>query len=203
MLKIAVLVSGGGTNLQAVIDAVESKNINGEIVKVISSKAGVYALERAEKAGITTEVINARSAKTIYQSVEESGAELIVLAGFLKVLEPEFVEAYRNRIINVHPSLIPAFCGKGFYGLKVHEEVIKAGVKLTGATVHFVDEGCDTGPIIAQKAVAVKCGDTPESLQKRVMEEAEWVLLPEVIRLIAKKSVKVEGNKVFVKESCK
>ena len=197
-MKIAVLVSGGGTNLQAVIDAISKGEIKGEIVKVISSKAGVYALERAERAGIATEVINTKSGKTLLQSVRESGAELVVLGGFLKVLEPEFVRAYINRIINVHPALIPAFCGKGFYGLKVHEEVIKAGVRVTGATVHFVDEGCDTGPIIAQKAVKVEQDDTPESLQKRVMEEAEWVLLAKVIKLIAEGLVKVDGSKVIV-----
>ena len=197
-LKIAVLVSGGGTNLQAVIDAISRGEINAEIVKVISSKAGAYALERAKGAGIPCEVISPKGSKTLLQSVRQSGAELIVLAGFMRILEPEFVEAYRNRIINVHPSLIPAFCGKGFYGLRVHEAVIESGVRLSGATVHFVDEGCDSGPIIAQKAVEVAQDDTPERLQKRVMEEAEWVLLPQVIGLIADGLVRVENGRVII-----
>ena len=199
MLKVAVLVSGSGTNLQAIIDAIELGGINAEIVKVISSKASAFALERAKKHGITSEIIDKNSEKTLLESVLESGAELVVFAGFLKILEPEFIAAYRNRIINVHPSLIPSFCGKGFYGLRVHEEVLNAGVKVTGATVHFADEGCDTGPIIAQKAVDVLPNDTPETLQQRVMQEAEWILLPEAIRLIADGRVSVVDNKTVIK----
>jgi len=199
MLKVAVLVSGSGTNLQAIIDAIELGGINAEIVKVISSKASAFALERAKKHGITSEFIDKKSEKTLLESVLESGAELVVFAGFLKILEPEFIAAYRNRIINVHPSLIPSFCGKGFYGLRVHEEVLNAGVKVTGATVHFADEGCDTGPIIAQKAVDVLPNDTPETLQQRVMQEAEWILLPEAIRLIADGRVSVVDNKTVIK----
>ena len=199
MLKIAILVSGSGTNLQAIIDAIELGGINAEIVKVISSKSEAYALERAKKHGIPSEYIGKKSGKTLLESVQESGAKLVVLAGFLKILEPEFIEAYRNRIINVHPALIPSFCGKGFYGLRVHEEVLKAGVGVTGATVHFVDEGCDTGPIIAQKAVDVAPNDTPDTLQHRVMREAEWVLFPEAIRLIADGRVNIVDNKVLIK----
>ena len=198
MLKIAVLVSGSGTNLQGIINRIELGGINAEIVKVVSSKSDAYALERAKKHSIAHEYIGKKSDKTLLESVQESGAELVVLAGFLKILEPDFIEAYRNRIINVHPSLIPSFCGEGFYGLRVHEEVLKAGVKVTGATVHFVDEGCDTGPIIAQKAVDVLPNDTPETLQQRVMQEAEWTLLPEAIRLIADGRVSVVGNKVVI-----
>jgi len=198
-LKIAILVSGSGTNLQAIIDAIELGEINAKIVKVVSSKASAFALERAKKHGIESEYIGKNSEKTLLWSVQESGAELIVLAGFLKILEPEFISVYRNRIINIHPALIPSFCGKGFYGLRVHEEVIKSGVKVTGATVHFVDEGCDTGPIIAQKAVDVMSDDTPESLQKRVMQEAEWLLLPEAIRLIADGRVSIVDNRVLIK----
>ena len=198
MLKIAVLVSGSGTNLQAIIDRVELDGINAEIVKVVSSKASAFALERAKKHGIASEFIGKQSDKTLLESVQESGAELVVLAGFLKILEPEFIEAYRNRIINVHPSLIPSFCGKGFYGLRVHEEVIAAGAEVTGATVHFVDEGCDTGPIIAQKAVDVLPSDTPETLQQRVMQEAEWVLFPEAIRLIADGRVSIVDSRVVI-----
>ena len=200
MLKIAVLVSGSGTNLQAIIDAVERGEINAQIVKVISSNAKAYALERAEKHGIQSEYIGKKSEKTLLQSVQESGAELVVFAGFLRILEPEFVDAYKNRIINVHPSLIPSFCGKGFYGLRVHEEVIKAGVKITGATVHFADEGCDTGPIIAQRAVQVRQEDTPESLQQRVMQEAEWSLLTEVIGMIAEGRVSIVDNRVVISD---
>jgi len=198
MLKVAVLVSGSGTNLQAIIDATERGEINAKVVKVVSSRADAYALERAKKHGIAHEYIGKNSERTLLESVRESGAELVVLAGFLKVLEAEFIEVYRNRIINVHPSLIPSFCGRGFYGLRVHEEVIKAGVKVTGATVHLVDEGCDTGPIIAQRAVNVEQDDTPESLQKRVMKEAEWVLLSKVIGLIADGRVRVVDNRAVI-----
>ncbi len=204
MLKLAVLVSGGGTNLQALIDGIASGSINNaEIVRVISNKAGVKALERAEKAGIPTAVVKKSDHnstedfnRTLISSIEESGAELIVLAGFLVVLPPELVRKYENRIINIHPSLIPSFCGVGYYGLKVHEEALKRGVKVTGATVHFVDEGCDSGPIILQKAVYIEPGDTPEILQKRVMEEAEWVILPRAVDMIAQGKVKVVNGKV-------
>jgi len=198
MLKVAVLVSGSGTNLQAIIDASERGEIDAQIVKVISSKADAYALERAKKHGIAREYIGKNSGKSLLESVRESKAELVVLAGFLKVLEPEFIEAYRNRIINVHPSLIPSFCGRGFYGLRVHEAAIAAGAKVTGATVHFVDEGCDTGSIIAQKAVPILESDTPESLQKRVMEEAEWGLLVRVIGLIAEGRVSIVDGKAII-----
>jgi len=199
MLKLTVLVSGGGTNLQAVIDAIDSGQIrNARIVRVISSKDNVKALDRAEKAGIDHAVISKRSFgsaedfnKALLYAIDEAGTDLIVLAGFLTVLPPELVRQYENRIINIHPSLIPSFCGVGYYGLKVHEEVLKRGVKVTGATVHFVDEGCDSGPIILQKAVSVEDGDTPEILQKRVMEEAEWKILPEAVNLIAEGRVKV------------
>jgi len=207
MLKVAFLVSGGGTNLQAVIDAVGRKEINAQIVKVISSRPGVYALERAEKANIATGVVDrkqyasdAEFDKALLESLEESGAELIVLAGFLRVFGEEFIEAYRNKIINIHPSLIPSFCGKGFYGIKVHEAAIEAGVRITGATVHFVDEGCDSGPIILQKAVCVKQCDDAESLQQKVMEEAEWVLLPKAIGLIADGYVSVKHGRVIIRE---
>ena len=204
MLKVAVLVSGGGTNLQALIDAVGSGSIeNTEIVKVISNKSGVKALERAEKAGIPSEVIRKADFESaeafdraLIDSIDRSGAELIVLAGFLLVLPPALVKKYENRIINIHPSLIPSFCGKGYYGLKVHEEALKRGVKITGATVHFVDEGCDSGPIILQKAVNIMDNDTAEVLQKRVMEEAEWKILPEAVNLIAAGRIKVSNGKV-------
>lgn len=199
MLNLAVLVSGGGTNLQAVIDAIGSGQIrNARIVKVISSKDGVKALARAEDAGIDTLVISAKDYKgadeygrALADAIDEAGADLIVLAGFLTILSPEFTDRYENRIINIHPSLIPSFCGPGYYGLKVHEEALKRGVKVTGATVHFVDGGCDSGPIILQKAVGIREGDTPEILQKRVMEEAEWKILPEAINLIAEGRVRV------------
>lgn len=206
MLKIAVLVSGGGTNLQALIDAIDSGRIqNAGIVRVISNKAGVRALERAGEAGIETSVVQKKDYpdtqsfnSALTKAVRESGAELIVLAGFLVVLPPELVKAYENRIINIHPSLIPSFCGVGFYGLKVHEEALKRGVKITGATVHFVDEGCDSGPIILQKAVNIRPGDTPEILQRRVMEEAEWQILPEAVNLIAAGKVTVKNGKAEI-----
>ena len=183
--KIAVLVSGGGTNLQALIDAQKSGIIkSGEIVLVVSSKEGAYALTRAENNGIKTAVAKRKGStqeafeKAILDALEEAGAELIILAGFMSILSPEFIRRYENRIINVHPALIPSFCGKGYYGLKVHEEALAYGVKVTGATVHFVNEVPDGGQIIFQKAVEVQEGDTPEILQKRVMEQAEWILLP-------------------------
>lgn len=193
VMKIAVLVSGGGTNLQAIIDAVEGGSLTGvKIVKVISNKEGAYALERAKKHGIDNECISPKAYedRALYfddmiKKIRSSGAELVVLAGFLVVLSEEFVKAFEGRIINIHPSLIPSFCGDGYYGLKVHEQALKRGVKVTGATVHFVDEGTDTGPIIYQKAVEVLDGDTPEVLQRRVMEQAEWIILPKAIQAIA------------------
>lgn len=207
MLKVAVLVSGGGTNLQAIIDALESGAIrHTEIVGVVSNNPGAYALDRASKHGIPGQCISPGSypdrqafSQAMIDCLNEMDVDLVVLAGYLVVLETSFIKAYRNRIINIHPSLIPAFCGKGYYGLKVHEAALERGVKLAGATVHFVDEGTDTGPIIAQKAVAVLEGDTAESLQKRVMVEAEWQLLPQAINMIAEGSVEVVNNLVTIK----
>ena len=197
MLNIAVLVSGGGTNLQAIIDSVETGKLNNvRIVKVVSNKEGAYALERAKKHGIAGECISPGSYGNrseyfaeLSKKLKEAGAELIVLAGFLVVLSPDFVKEWEGRIINIHPSLIPSFCGDGFYGLKVHEKALERGVKVTGATVHFVDEGTDTGPIILQKAVYVENGDTPEILQRRVMEQAEWLILPQAIGMFADGSI--------------
>lgn len=208
MLRIAVCVSGGGTNLQAIIDSVADGRItNAEIVRVISNKPGVKALDRAEKAGIPSVVVSRKDFsdkdafnKALINAVDEARPDLIVLAGFLVVLPEELTEKYTNRIINVHPSLIPSFCGVGFYGLKVHEEALKRGVKVTGATVHFVDEGCDSGPIIMQKAVEVQPDDTPESLQLRVMEQAEWIIMPKAIDLIANGKVTVEDRRVKVED---
>ena len=206
MLKIAVLVSGGGTNLQAIIDAVENSVItNTEIAAVISNNKGAFALERAKNHGIPAMCISPKDYETraafnkgLLEALDEVAPDLIVLAGFLVVIPEEMIERYRNRIINVHPSLIPSFCGTGFYGLKVHEGVLERGVKVTGATVHFVDEGTDTGPIILQKAVYVKAGDTPKTLQLRVMEEAEWKILPQAIDLIANGHVSVvDGHAVI------
>ena len=183
-IRVAVLVSGGGTNLQALIDKEADGQIpDATIVKVIASRDDAFALERAAKAGIETAV--AREPEQVMEELQKSGADMIVLAGYMKVLPKEIIETYRNRIINIHPSLIPSFCGVGYYGLKVHEAALARGVKLTGATVHFVDEGMDSGPILLQKAVEVKPGDTPELLQRRVMEEAEWVILPRAIDMIA------------------
>ena len=192
-MKIAVLVSGGGTNLQAIIDAIASGKItNTEIALVISNKEGAYALERAKNAGIEGRFISPKQytdkeaySQDMIRIIKDAGCELIVLAGFLVVLPESFVNAFEGKIINIHPSLIPSFCGDGFYGLKVHEKALERGVKVTGATVHYVDSGTDTGPIINQKAVYVKPGDTPEILQKRVMEEAEWIILPQAIDDIA------------------
>ena len=206
MLKVTVLVSGGGTNLQALLDGVKSGSVrNTEIVRVISSKKNVKALERAENAGIKTDVVERRAyasieeyGKALDRSIEESKADLIVLAGFLTVLPGSLVRKYENRMINIHPALIPSFCGEGYYGLKVHEEVLKRGVKVTGATVHFVDEGCDSGPIILQKAVEVRNDDTPETLQRRVMESAEWKLLPEAVDLIAEGRVSIKDGRVVI-----
>ena len=208
MLKIAVLVSGGGTNLQAIVDAIADGTITDtQIVTVISNNAGAYALERANAAGIAASCISPKNYESralfneaLLEAVQASGADLIVLAGFLVVIPEQMIRAYRNRIINIHPSLIPSFCGTGYYGLKVHEGVLARGVKVTGATVHFVDEGTDTGPILLQKAVEVRQDDTPQSLQRRVMEEAEWKLLPRAIDLIAHDRVRVEGAKTVILE---
>ena len=187
--KIAVLVSGGGTNLQALIDAQKNEILtSGEIVLVLSNNKGAYALKRAESAGIETAVVAKGDGfeSAICDKIDQSGAQLIVLAGFMCILSKKFTKKYENRIINVHPSLIPSFCGAGYYGLKVHEAALSYGVKVTGATVHFVNEIPDGGKIIAQKAVEVKDGDTPEILQKRVMEQAEWVILPLAAEKISK-----------------
>ncbi|MBO4310448.1 MAG: phosphoribosylglycinamide formyltransferase [Lachnospiraceae bacterium] len=198
MLKIAVCVSGGGTNLQAIIDSIKSGRLeNVEIVRVISNNPNAYALERARNEGIDAVCVSPKSFSTrdefnsaLLDSLNEAKPDLVVLAGFLVVIPKNVIEAYRGRIINIHPSLIPSFCGTGYYGLKVHEAALQRGVKITGATVHYVDEGTDTGPIIMQKAVEVKEGDTPEILQRRVMEQAEWIILPESIGLIAKETEK-------------
>ena len=192
-MKIAVLVSGGGTNLQAIIDAIASGKItNTEIALVVSNKEGAYALKRAEQAGIKGTVISPKQyadkeeySQDMIKTIKNAGCELIILAGFLVVLPESFVNAFEGKIINIHPSLIPSFCGDGFYGLKVHEKALERGVKVTGATVHYVDSGTDTGPIIDQRAVYIKADDTPETLQRRVMEEAEWVILPKAIDDIA------------------
>ena len=193
MLRVGVLVSGGGTNLQAIIDAVKSGDItNASIEVVISNKKDSYALTRAKENGIAAESVCIKDFESrekfndaLIEKIDSYNLDLIVLAGFLVVLPPELIAKYRNRIINIHPSLIPSFCGNGFYGLHVHEKALERGVKVTGATVHFVDEGTDTGPIIYQKAVEVLPGDTPEILQKRVMEQAEWKILPKAINDIA------------------
>ena len=205
MLKLAVLVSGGGTNLQAIIDAISAGKItNACISVVISNNANAYALERARAHGIEALCISPKDFESreafnqaFLDKLNSYNVDLVVLAGFLVVL-PEMIKEYTNRIVNIHPSLIPSFCGKGFYGLKVHEGVLARGVKVTGATVHFVDEGTDTGPIILQKAVEVEQGDTPEVLQRRVMEQAEWVILPKAIDLIANGKVSVEDGHVII-----
>ncbi len=206
MLRVLVCVSGGGTNLQAIIDGVEAETItNTEIVGVISNNKNAFALERAKKHGISAECISPKDYesrdifnKQFLERVNAYKPDLIVLAGFLVVIPPEMIAEYRNRMINIHPSLIPAFCGTGYYGLKVHEAALKRGVKVVGATVHFVDEGTDTGPIILQKAVEVQNGDTPEILQKRVMEQAEWKIMPEAIDLIANGKVTVEDGRTVI-----
>ena len=193
MLRVVALVSGGGTNLQAIIDRIADGTVkNAEVVGVISNNYNVFSLERAEKAGIPNVVVSPKDFaprdefnKALLEKVDSFSPDLIVLAGFLVVIPPAMIDKYENKIINIHPSLIPSFCGTGYYGLKVHEAALKRGVKLTGATVHFVDKGTDTGPIILQKAVEVLPGDTPEVLQKRVMEQAEWKILPEAINMIA------------------
>lgn len=206
--RIAVLVSGGGTNLQALIDAEARGELgNGEIALVIASKPGVYALERARAAGIEGRVIArgdysdiAEYSRELARSMVEAKIDLVVLAGFLTIIDEQVYNAFKNRILNVHPALIPSFCGKGFYGLHVHEAVLERGVKVTGATVHIVTPECDAGPIVMQKAVEVKEGDTPEILQKRVMEEAEWKILPAAVKLFCDGRITVEDNKVKIKE---
>jgi phosphoribosylglycinamide formyltransferase-1 len=199
MLNIVVCVSGGGTNLQAVIDAIEAGKIaDTRIARVISNNRNAYALERAKGKQIDTLCVSPREFETreqfheaLLRAVDEAKPDLIVLAGFLVVIPQEMICRYRNRIINIHPSLIPSFCGTGYYGLKVHEAALARGVKVTGATVHFVDEGTDTGPILLQKAVEVHADDTPKTLQQRVMEQAEWLILPQAIDMIAKGEVKI------------
>ena len=206
MLRVAVCVSGGGTNLQAIIDAISAGKItNACISVVISNNANAYALERARAHGIEALCISPKDFESreafnqaFLDKLNSYNVDLVVLAGFLVVLPEMMIKEYTNRIVNIHPSLIPSFCGKGFYGLKVHEGVLARGVKVTGATVHFVDEGTDTGPIILQKAVEVEQGDTPEVLQRRVMEQAEWVILPKAIDLIANGKVSVEDGHVII-----
>lgn len=208
MLRIVVCVSGGGTNLQAIIDGIAQRTIaNTQIVRVISNNKKAYALERAKKAGIEAVCVSPRDYETrerfneaFVQEIDQAVPDLIVLAGFLVVIPPQLIRRYENRIINIHPSLIPSFCGTGYYGLKVHEAALARGVRITGATVHFVDEGTDTGPIIMQQPVAVLEGDTPEALQKRVMEEAEWVILPKSLNLIANGKVTVADGQVRIAE---
>lgn len=206
MLRVGVMVSGGGTNLQAIIDAVKEKRItNAEIAVVISNNKNAYALERAKNAGIEAVCISPKDYperdlfnEALVEKIDSYQLDLIVLAGCLVVLPELLIRKYPNRIINIHPSLIPAFCGTGYYGLKVHEQALKRGVKVTGATCHFVDEGTDTGPIIAQKTVEVREDDTPEILQRRVMEQAEWVIMPRAIDDIANGRVSVKDGKVYI-----
>ena len=206
--RIAVLVSGGGTNLQALIDAQDRGELGGgQIVAVISSKAGAYALERAKNAGIEGYVLPRKEFKSnqamtlaLVKLLKDLRIDLVVLAGCMIIFTQELVDAYPNAIMNVHPALIPSFCGQGYYGLRVHEEALRYGVKVSGATVHFVSAECDGGPIIAQKAVAVLEGDTPEILQRRIMEEAEWKLLPEAVSLFCQGRLHVEGRNVIIKE---
>lgn len=208
MKNIVVLVSGGGTNLQALIDAQESGIIkNGRITCVISSKPGVYALERAAKHGISSRVIARKNyadiitySQAVLDAILEEKADLVVYAGFMTILDELVVKAMPNRMMNVHPALIPSFCGKGYYGLKVHEEALKKGVKLTGATVHFVTEVCDGGPIILQKGVEVLDDDTPETLQRRVMEQAEWKILPKAVSLFCEDKLEVRNSRVYIKD---
>lgn len=205
--RIAVLVSGGGTNLQALIDAQARGELGGgEIVAVVSSKAGAYALERAAKVGIPGYVLprknfdsNRAMTLALVEMLNKLGIDLVVLAGCMIIFTQELVDAYPNAVMNVHPALIPAFCGKGFYGLHVHEAALRYGVKLSGATVHFVSEECDGGPIILQKAVAVREDDTPETLQRRIMEEAEWKLLPRAVALFCEDRLAVQGRTVIIK----
>lgn len=206
MLKLAVLVSGGGTNLQAVIDAIDAGTVtNAGIDVVISNNANAYALERAKNHGIEGMCISPKAYESreqfndaLTQTIVSRGIDLVVLAGYLVIIPPQLIAAYKNRIINIHPSLIPSFCGTGFYGLKVHEAALKRGVKVTGATCHFVDEGTDTGPIILQKAVDILPDDTPQTLQRRVMEQAEWVIMPKAIDLIANGRIRVSDGVVTI-----
>ena len=206
MKKIAVLVSGGGTNLQALIDAQNRGEIvGGEITLVVSSSSTAYALERAAKAGIDTIVVNKTDysdrhemTRTLVAQLQERAIDLVVFAGFMYILTEEITRAFQNRMMNVHPALIPSFCGAGYYGLHVHEKALEYGVKLSGATVHFVSEECDGGPIILQKAVPVEEGDTPETLQRRIMEQAEWKILPEAVSLFCQDKLSVEGRIVHI-----
>lgn len=208
MLNLAVCVSGGGTNLQAIIDGIAQGSItNTRIKAVISNNPGAYALERARDHGIEAACISPKQFESrgqfnqaFLEKLDSIQPDLVVLAGFLVVLPEQMIQKYKDRIINIHPSLIPSFCGKGYYGLKVHEGALERGVKVTGATVHFVDEGTDTGPIILQQPVMVEQGDTPETLQRRVMEEAEWKILPKAIDLIANGKVQVADRKALVRE---
>jgi phosphoribosylglycinamide formyltransferase-1 len=209
MLKLGVLVSGGGTNLAAILDAIDNGQIrNAKVELVISNNAGAYALTRARERGIQAECIAPKAFENreafhqaLLNRLSESGVDLVVLAGYLVAIPPCIVEAFPNKIINIHPSLIPSFCGVGYYGLRVHEGVLARGVRVTGATVHFVDAGTDTGPIILQKAVEVHEDDTPKSLQQRVMEQAEWIILPKAIDLIANGCVTVTEGRVSIKEA--
>lgn len=205
--NIAVLVSGGGTNLQALIDAEKRGELGcGRITLVIASKPGVYALERARQNDIESLVLARKDydsiaaySKALADTLEAKGADLVVLAGFLTIIDEQVYERFPNKILNVHPALIPSFCGKGYYGLHVHEAALEKGVKLSGATVHIVTPECDAGPIVLQKAVEVKQDDTPETLQKRIMEEAEWKILPEAVRLFCEDKITVKDNKVYIK----
>lgn len=207
MIKIGALVSGGGTNLQAILNAIDKGEIDGQVTAVVSSKEGAYALERAEKRGIETAVMRKKDYespeaydKALAEYFKARDIDLIVYAGFMLILGPDFVNQFENRMINIHPALIPSFCGKGYYGLHVHEAVLKKGVKVTGATVHFVTAECDAGPIILQKAVEVKDNDTPEILQRRVMEQAEWVIYPEAVKLFAQNRLEIKNGVVKIKE---
>ena len=205
--KIAVLVSGGGTNLQALIDAEARGELGcGKISLVIASKPDVYALERAKNNGIEAIVLARKEysdiaaySKALADTLEQKGTDLVVLAGFLTIIDEQVYERFPNKILNVHPALIPSFCGKGYYGLRVHEAALEKGVKVSGATVHIVTPECDAGPIVLQKAVAVKEDDTPETLQRRIMEEAEWKILPEAVKLFCEDRIRVENNKVYIK----
>lgn len=206
--NIAVLVSGGGTNLQSLIDCQKNGMFGeSEITLVVASKPGVYAIERAENAGIKGTVLARKDyediasySKALAETLKNAGIDLVVLAGFLTIIDEQVYEAFPNKIINVHPALIPSFCGKGYYGLHVHEAALAKGVKVSGATVHFVTPECDAGPIILQKAVEVKQDDTPETLQKRIMEEAEWKILPEAVRLFCEDKITVENEKVIISQ---
>ena len=208
MLKVGVLVSGGGTNLQAILNAIDNGTVtNAKVCMVLSNNPKAYALERARKHGIPAECLSPKDFdsrqqynKALLKRLQEENVDLIVLAGFMVVIPPEIIHAFKNRIINIHPSLIPSFCGTGYYGLRVHEAALKKGVRVSGATVHFVDEGTDTGPIILQKAVGVRQDDTPEILQRRIMEEAEWQIMPKAIDLIARGKVHVENGRVRIEE---